>query len=95
MTKMLVDGGAAVNIMPYATYRKLGFGEDDLIQTDMMLKDFEGAISPARGAICVDLTIGSKTLPTTFFVINGKGSYSTLLGRDWIHTNCCILSIMH
>jgi len=24
MIKMLVDGGAAVNIMPYTTYRKLG-----------------------------------------------------------------------
>ena len=32
---------------------------------------------------------------TTFFVINGKGSYSTLLGRDWIHANCCIPSTMH
>ena len=35
----------------------------------MMLKDFEGAVSPALGALSVDLTIGSKTLPTTFFVI--------------------------
>jgi hypothetical protein len=95
MTKMLVDGGAAVNIMPYTTYRKLGLEEDDLIQTYMMLKDFDSAVSPARGAICVDLTIGSKTLPTTFFVINGKGSYSTLLGREWIHANCCIPSTMH
>ena len=82
MTKMLVDGGATVNIMPYATYRNLGLGENDLIQTDMMLKDFKGVVSPARGAICVDLTIGSKTIPTTFFVINRKSSYSTLLGRD-------------
>jgi hypothetical protein len=32
------------------------------------------------------LTIGSKTLLTTFFVIDGKGPYSLLLGRDWIHT---------
>ena len=40
----------------------------------MMLKDFEGVVSPALGALCVDLTIGSKTLPTTFFVINGKVS---------------------
>ena len=61
----------------------------------MMLKDFEGVVPPALGALCVDLTIGSKTLPTTFFVINGKGSYSLLLGRDWIHTNCCIPSTMH
>ena len=32
---------------------------------------------------------------TTFFAINGKGSYSLLLGRDWIHANCCVPSIMH
>ena len=95
VTKMLVDGGAAVNIMPYAMLRKLGKGSEDLTKTDMMLKDFEGVVSPAVGALCVDLTIGSKTLPTTFSVINGKGSYSLLLGRDWIHANCCIPSTMH
>jgi len=49
MTKVLVDGGAVVNIMPYATYQKLELGEDNLIQTDMMLKDFEGAVSRAWG----------------------------------------------
>src|SRR5688572_8372699 len=95
ITKLLVDGGAGVNIMPYAMFHKLGKGEEDLIKTDMMLKDFEGNVSPARGALCVDLTIGSKTLPTTFFVINGKGSYNMLMGRDWIHANCCIPSTMH
>jgi len=82
--------------LDFITFRKNpGCYKDDLIQTDMMLKDFEGAVSPAQGAIFVDLTIGSKTLPTTFFVINGKGSYTTLLGRDWIHANCCIPSTMH
>ena len=65
-----------------------------MTKTDMMLKDFEGVVSPVFGALCVDLTIGSKTLPTTFFVINGKGSYSLLLGQDWIHANCCIPSTM-
>lgn len=39
--------------------------------------------------------MGSKTVPTTFFVIDGKGSYSLLLRRDWIHANCCIPSTMH
>ena len=94
VTKMLVDGGTAMNIMPYVMLRKLGKNQDDLTRTDMMLKDFEGVVSPALGALCVDLTIDSKTLPTTFFVINGKGSYSLLLGRDWIHANCCIPSTM-
>ena len=43
----------------------------------------------------VELTIESKTLLTMFFVINRKGSYSLLLGRYWIHANCCVPSTMH
>ena len=95
VSKILIDGGAAINIMPYVMYRKLGKGDQDLTKTDMMLKDFEGNVSPAKGAVCVELTIGSKTLPPTFFVINGKGAYNLLLGRDWIHANCCVPSTMH
>jgi hypothetical protein len=95
MTKILVDGGAAINIMPYAVYRKLGKGDQDLTKTNMMLKDFEGNVSPVKGAICVELTIGSKTMLSTFFVISGKDAYNLLLGGDWIHDNCCIPSTMY
>jgi len=72
ISKVLIDVGAAINIMSYVVYRKLGKGDQDLTKTDMMLKDFEGNVSRVKGAICVELTIGSKTLPTTFFVINGE-----------------------
>jgi hypothetical protein len=82
VTRMLVYGGGAVNLMPYTMLRKIGKSDEDLTQTDMMLVDFEGNVSPAQGAICVELTIGSKTLPTAFFVIKGRGSYNLLLGRD-------------
>jgi hypothetical protein len=40
MTKMLIDGGAAINLMPNTTFHKLGKGLEDLLKTDMMLKDF-------------------------------------------------------
>lgn len=92
---MLVDGGTTINLMPYAMFKKLGKKDDDLLITDMQLKDFGENVSDTKGAINVELTIGSKTLLTTFFVIEGKGSYSLLLGRDWIHANCCIPSTMH
>ena len=95
MNKMLVDGGASVNLMPYTTFRKLGKGPGDLIETDMMLKDFGGNASKTLGGMNVELTIGSKTLLTTFFIIDGKGSYSLLLGRDWIHANICVPSTMY
>ena len=61
----------------------------------MMLKVVGGNASKTKEAINVELTIGSKTLLTTFFVIDGKGSYNLLLSRDWIHANCCIPSTMH
>ena len=85
ISKMLVDGGASINLMPYTTFHKLGKGLGDLIETDMMLKDFGGNASKTRGAMNVELMIRGKTLLTTFFVIDGKGSYSLLPGRDWIH----------
>ena len=49
MSKMLVDGGAYVNLMPYTTFCKLDKGPGDLIETDMMLKDFGGIASKTRG----------------------------------------------
>jgi hypothetical protein len=35
VSKILIDGGAAINIMPYVMYRKLGKGDQDLTKTDM------------------------------------------------------------
>jgi len=68
---------------------------EDLCPTDMRLTYFSGNISVTKGAICVELIVGSKSLPTTFFVVDAKGTYSLLLGRDWIHANCCIPCTMH
>jgi len=95
LTKMLVNGGATVNLMPYSTFRKLGKRIEDLCPTDIRLIDFSGNILVTKGAICVELTVGSKSLLTTFFVVDAEGTYSLLLGRDWIHANCCIPSTMH
>ena len=82
MSKMLVDGGASVNLMSYTTFCKLSKGSGDLIETNMMLKDFEGNASKTRRAMNIELTIRSKTLLIIFFVIDGKWSYSLLLGHD-------------
>ena len=45
MNKMLVDGGTSVNLMPYTTFRKLSKGPGDLIETNLMLKNF-GVMHP-------------------------------------------------
>ncbi|PVH62694.1 hypothetical protein PAHAL_3G372900 [Panicum hallii] len=95
ISRMLVDTGVAVNIMPYSVLRRLGYSVGDLIKTNITLSDFNGQTSEAQGVLSVDLTVGGKTVPTSFFVVNSKGSYTVLLGRDWIHANCYIPSTMH
>jgi hypothetical protein len=42
LTKMFVDGGAAVNVMPCTMFRKLGMGPGDLTPTSIILNDFAG-----------------------------------------------------
>jgi hypothetical protein len=93
--KMLVDTIAVVNIMPYSVLRRLGHSADDLIKTNITLSDFNGQASEAQGVLNVDLIVGSKTVPTSFFIVSSKSTYTVLLGRDWIHANCCIPSMMH
>jgi hypothetical protein len=95
VNKMLVDTSATVNIMPYSVLCRLGRSAEDLIKTNVMLSDFNGQALEAQGVLNVDLTVGSKTAPTSFFIVSSKSTYTVLLGRDWIHANCCISSTMH
>jgi hypothetical protein len=62
--KMLVDTGAAVNVLPYSVLRRLGHSAKDLIKTNVTLSDFNGQALEAQGILNVDLTMGSKTVPT-------------------------------
>jgi hypothetical protein len=95
MGGMLVDGGAGVNVMPLSVFSKLGYKENELIKTNMNLSGFSGEPSQAKGIMSVELTVGSKTVPTAFFVVDVKGRYNVLLGRDWIHANGCVPSTLH
>ena len=81
--------------MPYSVLRRLGRSTADLIKTNVMLNDFNGQPSEAQGVLNVELTVGHKTVPTLFFIVKSKSTYTVLLGRDWIHANCCISSTMH
>jgi hypothetical protein len=92
---MLVDTGGTVNIMPYSVLHWLGHSAEDLIKTNVTLSNFNGHASEVQGILNVDLTVGNKTVLTSFFIVSCKSTYTILLGRDWIHANYCIPSTMH
>jgi hypothetical protein len=92
---MLIDGGASVNIFPLSLFKKLDHVEGDLKHTNLSLSGIAGDPTEARGIICKELMVGSKTVPTTFFVVDVKGRYNMLLGWDSIHANECVPSTLH
>ena len=78
--RMLVDGGAGVNVMPFSVFTKLGRKESELMRTSMGLSGFTRDWSEANGVIVMELIVGSKTVPTAFFVVDVKGRYNILFG---------------
>ena len=93
---MLVDNGAIVNLMPYPLYKKLSGTNEELIKTNMTISGVGGgAPIPSRGVANMELTIGSKTLATAFFIADVQGSYNVILRHDWIHANRCVPSSLH
>jgi hypothetical protein len=95
ISRMLVDGGTVVNLMSYSIFKKLGREDDELVKTNLMLNSVGGNLMEAQGVISTELTIGSKSLTTAFFIVEEQGNYSVILGRDWIHSNHCISSTLH
>nr|ABG65883.1 retrotransposon protein, putative, unclassified [Oryza sativa Japonica Group] len=57
VSRMLVDGGAAVNLMPYSLFKKLGHGDDELKKTNMILNGFNGEPTEAKGIFLMELTV--------------------------------------
>jgi hypothetical protein len=92
---MLMDGGASINILPLSLFKKLGHIEGDLKHINLSLSGFGGDPTEAKGIICKELTVGSKTMPMAFLVVDVKGRYNVLLGLDWIHANECVPSTLH
>lgn len=92
---VLVDSGAAVNILPWSVLNRLGKNKDDLLPTDLCIINFTGGISKTMGVFPADMTVGSKTALTAFFVVKAAASYKVLVGRDWIHAWMVVPSSLH
>jgi hypothetical protein len=76
-------------------FKKLGREDDELMKTNLTLNDMGGNLMEARGVVSMQLTVGSRSLATSFFIVEVQGSYSVILGRDWIHVNHCVPSTWH
>jgi hypothetical protein len=67
--------------MLVSLFEKLGHKDEDLERSNMSLSGFSGEPAEARGIVSKELTVGSKTMPTAFFIVDVKGWYNVLLAE--------------
>jgi hypothetical protein len=78
---MLINGGAIIILLSYSFFKKMGKSDEELIKANMTINSVGGG-DPigAKGVASMELTVGSKTLATTFFITEVQGNYSVILG---------------
>nr|CAD1832644.1 unnamed protein product [Ananas comosus var. bracteatus] len=57
VSRVIVDGGAMVNVMPTSFYKKSGKNEDELKLTDTIMTDFTSNSQQAKGVLTTELTV--------------------------------------
>ena len=82
VSKVLVDNGSVVNVIPLRMLGALGRNIDDLIEKKVYVLAFTGEISKTLGVLPIGIIVGSKTSLSVFFVINFTANYNVLLGKD-------------
>ena len=92
---VFIDDGSAVNVIPFRMLAMLGRTKEDLIPTDVTVSAFTGEVTKVLGVLPMEITVGSKTSLTAFFIVKSSASYNVLLGRDWIHANGCVPSSLY
>jgi hypothetical protein len=90
VNKVLVDNGAAVNILPY---KMLNRGRFNSLRYGC--EWFHRRTTITKGIIPIQIQMGSKVNTAAFVVVNTKSAYNALLGRVWIHSNWVVSSSLH
>ncbi|CAL8089448.1 unnamed protein product [Prunus armeniaca] len=92
VSKVFVDCGATVNILPYSLMKKLDKSKEDLIPSDVVMSSFVDDKSKTIGVLPLKITVADQTRVAAFYVVKSSMDYNILLGHDWIHQSGCIPS---
>ena len=81
--KILLDGGAVVNLMPEKTARRLGLKLEE--NDDIVIRTATNEVRSIRFCTHFDITIAGVTAHIHAYVMDIPQSYSLLLGRRWLY----------
>ena len=87
VSKVLIDNGSTVHVMSLRMLRAMGRSIGDLIEIEVVMYAFTREVSKTLGILPIDITIGSKTTLSAFFMKDSIANYKIFLRRDWNHAN--------
>src|SRR5436189_1509263 len=95
ITRIQVDPGSALSIMPRRVMEHLSIPANRLSATDTNIFGFNASSTRPMGKIKLRCQIGDLKTEVTVYVIDADTSYNLLLGRPWIHRNHIVPSTLH
>ncbi|KAM2102089.1 hypothetical protein TB1_000435 [Malus domestica] len=90
--RVLLDGGAAVNVLPLKQMKRLCRRS---YSTYLTVSSFSKAITKTYGILPLEVDLRSKQIMLAFFVMDNNSTYRALLGRDWIHQSLYVSFTLH
>lgn len=95
LSKVLVDTGSSLNVMPNGSLAKLTLEGLVMKPSELVVRAFDGSRRIVIGEIDLPIKIGPHTFFITFFVMDIHPAYSFLLGRPWIHSGGVVTSTLY
>jgi len=95
ISRVLIDNGSSLNVMPKTTLNKLPSDGIHLRPNTMVVRAFDGSKREVVGEIELPVQVGPCTFQVVFQVMDISPAYSCLLGRPWIHTAGVVPSTLH
>ena len=95
MSRVLVDTGSSLNVMPKHTLFKLNMDGVMIKPSTLTVKAFDGSRRSVEGEVDLPIKIGPHVFYLSFYVMDIRPSYTFLLGRPWIHVAGAVTSTMH
>jgi len=94
MSRIQVDPGFALSVMPRQVMQYLGIPTHRLSATQTTIYGFNANGTRPMGKIKHKCQIGDLRSEVTCYVIDADTSYNLLLGRSWIHHNSIVPSTL-
>ncbi|XP_050915448.1 uncharacterized protein LOC127130491 [Lathyrus oleraceus] len=95
ISRVLVDIGSSLNVMPKTTLIKLPMERSNMKPNTLIVKAFDSSRRAVIGEVDLPIKIGPTIFNITFQVMDIRPGYSCLLGRPWIHSAGAVTSTLH